>query len=79
MPNRTAGVRARRPATANRPPRRLLDLHGVAEELSCSVDTVDRYLRSGSLAFIKLSGGQRRVTPEDLDAAIARWRRVEAV
>lgn len=77
MPKRTARVRAKRPATANTTTRRLLDLHAVAEELSCSVDTVDRMLRHGELAFIRMPGGQRRVTPEDLDAAIESWRRVE--
>ena len=77
MPKRTAGVRAKRPATANTPTRRLLDLHAVAESLSCSVDTVDRMLRHGELAFIRMPGGQRRCTPEDIDDAIRSWRRVE--
>lgn len=61
---------------ANKPtPRRLLDLHEVADELSCSVDTVDRMLRRGDLPFISLPGGRRRrVAREDLDAAIERWK-----
>lgn len=70
-------ARVKRPATANKPTRRLLDLHAVAEELSCSVDTVDRMLRRGELAFIRMPGGQRRVTAEDLDATIQSWRRAE--
>ena len=57
--------------------RRLLDLRTVGESLSCSVDTVDRMLRHGQLAYVRLPGGRRRVTPEDLDAAIQSWRRVE--
>ena len=62
-------------SAANKPARRrLLDLDSVAEELSCSRDTVDRMLRRGDLAFIKMPGGRRRVTPEDLDAAIQTWR-----
>ena len=70
MPKRTAGVRAKRPATANTATRRLLDLHAVAEALSCSPDTVDRYMRNGAIAYIQMPGGQRRVTPDDLDEAI---------
>ena len=57
-----------------RSPRRLLDLHAVADELSCSVDTVDRLLRRGDLAFIRLPGGRRRVDRADLDSAVERWR-----
>jgi excisionase family DNA binding protein len=68
-------VRVKRPATANKPSRRLLDLHAVAEELSCSFDTVDPMLRRGELAFIRIPpGGRRRVAREDLDAAIERWK-----
>ena len=60
---------------ANKPTRRLLDLHAVADELSCSVDTVDRMLRRGELRFYRMPGGRRRrVAREDLDAAIQSWR-----
>jgi excisionase family DNA binding protein len=52
----------------------LLDLHDVARELKCSIDTVDRLLRGGKLVFIRLPGGQRRVAADDLDAAIEKWR-----
>ena len=61
-------------SAANKPTRRLLDLHAVAGELSCSRDTVDRMLRAGRLAFVKLPGGHRRVCPEDLEAAIETWK-----
>jgi excisionase family DNA binding protein len=57
-----------------KPTRRLLDLHAVAEELSCSFDTVDRMLRSGACTFVRLPSGRRRVAREDLDAAIERWK-----
>jgi excisionase family DNA binding protein len=53
---------------------RLLNLHAVASELDCSLDTVDRYLRAGKLAFIRLPSGRRRVAREDLDRAIDEWR-----
>jgi excisionase family DNA binding protein len=59
--------------TVKKPARRLLDLHTVAEELSCSFDTVDRLLRHGELAFIRLPSGRRRISREALDSAIARW------
>ena len=62
-------------SAANKPARRrLLDLHAVADELSCSRDTVDRMLRAGQLRFVRLPGGKRRVAAEDLDAAIESWR-----
>jgi excisionase family DNA binding protein len=64
--------------TLKKPPRRLLDLHAVAEELSCSFDSVDRLLRGGKLPFVRLPSGRRRVTREDLDAAIERWRVAES-
>jgi excisionase family DNA binding protein len=57
-----------------KPIRRLLDLHAVADELSCSVDTVDRMLRRGEIAFIRMPGGRRRVAREALDAAIENWK-----
>jgi excisionase family DNA binding protein len=60
--------------TLKKPARRLLDLHTVADELSCSFDSVDRLLRSGKLPFVRLPSGRRRVVREDLDAAIERWR-----
>ena len=53
---------------------RLLDLHAVAEELGCSFDSVDRYIRAGKLPFVRLPSGRRRVAREDLDAAIATWK-----
>jgi excisionase family DNA binding protein len=53
---------------------RLLDLHDVADVLQVSHDTVDRLLRSGALPFIRLPGRARRVRPEDLEAAIERWK-----
>ena len=53
---------------------RLLDLHAVAEELGCSFDTVDRFIRAGRLPFIRLPSGRRRVAREDLDAAIETWK-----
>ena len=53
---------------------RLLDLHAVAEELGCSFDTVDRFIRAGSLPVVRLPSGRRRVAREDLDAAIAAWK-----
>ena len=61
---------------ANKPTRRrLYDLHDVADVLNCSVDTVDRMLRAGRLPFVRVPpSGRRRVIPEDLDAAIERWR-----
>ena len=61
----------RSPAVNNK---RLLDLHAVAERLSVSRDSVDRLLRNGKLPFIRLPGGRRRVTPEDLERAIENWR-----
>jgi excisionase family DNA binding protein len=62
---------------ANKPaPRRLLDLHDVADVLHVSRDTVDRMLRAGRLKFVRLPGpgGRRRVVPEDLEAAIESWK-----
>lgn len=61
-------------SAANKPTRRLLDLHDVAAELSVSFDSVDRMLRRGELAFVRLPTGRRRVAREDLDAAIERWK-----
>ncbi len=54
--------------------RRLLDLHEVGEVLHLSADSVDRMLRAGTLKFIRLPGGRRRVVPEDLEAAIESWK-----
>ncbi len=53
---------------------RLLDLHAVAEELACSFDSVDRYIRAGKLPFVRLPSGRRRVAREDLDRAIETWK-----
>jgi excisionase family DNA binding protein len=57
-----------------KPARRLLDLHAVADELSVSVDTVDRMIRRGHLIAIRFPSGRRRVAREDLDRAIEQWR-----
>jgi excisionase family DNA binding protein len=53
---------------------RLLDLHAVAEELGCSYDTVDRFIRAGKLSVVRLPSGRRRIDREDLDRAIADWK-----
>ena len=63
-----------RPHNAALPKRRLLDLRSVAEELSCSTDTVDRYIRAGKLKVTRLPSGRRRVAREDLEAAIQDWK-----
>lgn len=53
-----------------RPARRLINLRDVASELDVSFDTVDRFIRAGKLPVVRLPSGRRRVTREDLDAAI---------
>jgi excisionase family DNA binding protein len=61
--------------TPTRPARqRLLDLRAVADELACSVDTVDRFIRAGFLPVVRLPSGRRRVAREDLDRAIEEWK-----
>ena len=59
---------------ANKPARRLLDLHDIADVLHVSVDSVDRLLRAGRLPFVRLPSGRRRVAPEDLERAIENWK-----
>jgi excisionase family DNA binding protein len=53
--------------------KRLLDLQEVAEELAVSFDTVDRYIRSDRIPFVRLPSGRRRIAREDLDRAIEQW------
>ncbi len=53
---------------------RLLRLPAVAAELGCSLDTIDRYIRSGKIPVVRLPSGRRRIAREDLDAVIASWR-----
>jgi excisionase family DNA binding protein len=60
--------------TPHRPAPRLLNLHAVASELDCSLDTIDRYIRKGQLPVIRLPSGRRRVAREDLDRAIEDWK-----
>lgn len=59
---------------ARKPARRLLDLHSVAEELSCSIDSIDRYIRAGQLPVVRLPSGRRRIAREDLEEAIESWK-----
>jgi excisionase family DNA binding protein len=49
---------------------KLLNLHSVAAELGCSVDTVDRFIRAGKLPVVRMPSGRRRIAREDLDRAI---------
>jgi excisionase family DNA binding protein len=67
-------MRAMSATNQQRPARRLLDLHTVANELGCSVDTVDRYIRAGKLPVVRLPSGRRRVDREDLNRAIEEWK-----
>ena len=57
-----------------RPARRLINLRDVASELEVSLDSVDRYIRSGSLPVVRLPSGRRRVAREDLDRVIEGWK-----
>jgi len=54
--------------------KRLLNLHSVAAELDCSIDTIDRFIRAGKIPFIRLPSGRRRVSRDDLDRAIENWK-----
>jgi excisionase family DNA binding protein len=47
---------------------RLLELHEVAYELKCSVETVRRLIREGQLTAIRLRARCWRVDPIDLQA-----------
>lgn len=53
---------------------KLLNLHSVAAELGCSVDTVDRFIRAGKLPVVRLPSGRRRIDRTDLDRTIADWK-----
>jgi excisionase family DNA binding protein len=59
---------------SRRPARRLFKLTTVAETLDCSIDTVDRFIRAGTLPVVRLPSGRRRVTEEDLNRAIEDWK-----
>ena len=60
--------------TRKKPARRLINLRDAATELAVSFDSVDRMLRRGELPFVRLPSGRRRISREDLDTAIQRWR-----
>jgi predicted site-specific integrase-resolvase len=60
--------------TLKRPARRLINLRDVANELDVSLDSVDRYIRSGALPVVRLPSGRRRVAREDLDRVIDDWK-----
>ena len=53
---------------------KLLNLHSVAAELGCSVDTVDRFIRAGKLPVVRMPSGRRRIAREDLNRAIEDWK-----
>jgi predicted site-specific integrase-resolvase len=54
--------------------RRLINLRDVATELDVSLDSIDRFIRSGALPVVRLPSGRRRVAREDLDRVIEDWK-----
>jgi excisionase family DNA binding protein len=51
-----------------------MSLRAVADELSVSTDSIDRYIRKGALKIVRLPSGRRRIAREDLDEAIQQWK-----
>ncbi|MGZ3618308.1 MAG: helix-turn-helix domain-containing protein [Ktedonobacteraceae bacterium] len=51
-----------------------LTVKDISQKLQVSVDTVRRWLRSGELQSVNF-GNQYRVSPADLDAFLAKYRK----
>lgn len=50
---------------------RLLNLSEAGRVLGVSARTIDRYLKTGKIATVRLPGNHRRVDTRDLDQLIA--------
>ncbi len=57
-------------ATTDRTPRLALTVSQAADELGVSIATVRRWSNAGHLQGYRTPGGQRRYTPEQLDAFV---------
>lgn len=64
-----------KPQTPAQPKRRELAKKSTAAKvLDCSIDTIDRLVKTGRLPIVRLPTGGRRIDLADLDRVIDDWK-----